>query len=405
MQSLQGDLLNINDSIYFFANDTIFRANWNGTVSSIVNVINYNSMAKFGNNIVFDKGNAFDPISIFDISSSSIVATPLGRLTDYLEVNQDFYFTGATLNSQGTPIRRLAKIDGQTFSTTILDTNYVLTGILGELNSKILCLASPNLSPNDIELYSYDPITNTATLVKDIFPGPTGTFNQSLNGIRTAHKIFFAANDSIHGEELWVTDGTNTGTHLVYNYTPGIDGSDFHYHFGGNNPSDWAYVKGDTMIGTARIGAGGTYYTQMCVTDGNMFYTIDLHPGSTPGNIYEHPRFFTPWNGEIYYQLEVTPAPWGYICKFNPDIITGLHNLNETGGVSIFPNPANTSFTVEANSFDNSTIKIYTISGSIVFEGRFDKNLTITLDINSGIYILELCNKNGQTQYVRFLHE
>ncbi len=160
------------------------------------------------------------------------------------------------------------------------------------------------------------------------------------------------------------------------------------------------------MIGTIGKGASGTHFTQMCVTDGNMFYTIDLHPGSAPGNIFETPRFFTPWNGEIYYQLEVTPAPWGYICKFNPDTLTtGLHNLNETGGVSIFPNPTNASFTVEANSFDNSTIKIYTISGSIVFEGRFDKKIIITLDINSGIYILELFNKNGQTRHVRFLHE
>ena len=405
-QSEQGDLLNINDSIYFFSNDSIFREDPNGTVTSIVWVSDYKSMIKFGNNLVFDTWNMNDSISIFDVVTSSVVATPSGKLIDYLEVNQDFYFTGATINGQGVLQIRLAKIDGQTYSTIILDTNYYLAGILGELNNKILCWASPNSSPNDIELYSYDPITFSATLIKDIFPGTTGSMNQSINGIRTTHQIFFAADDSLHGKELWVTDGTNAGTHLVYDYTPGIGGSDFYYDFGKNRPSDWAYIKGDTMIGTARIGSGGTYYTQMCVTDGNIFYTIDLHPGSTPGNIFEHPRFFTPWNREIYYQLEVTPAPWGYICKFNPDILTGFYNLNETEEIRIFPNPANSNFKVEANSFDDSAINFFTISGSIIFESSFDKEKIINLEnIYPGIYILELRNKMGQTQHVRFTHE
>lgn len=35
------------------------------------------------------------------------------------------------------------------------------------------------------------------------------------------YKAFFAATDSEHGEELWVTDGTKEGTHMVADLIPG----------------------------------------------------------------------------------------------------------------------------------------------------------------------------------------
>ena len=39
-----------------------------------------------------------------------------------------------------------------------------------------------------------------------------------LNGV-----LYFAANDAIHGEELWRSDGTEEGTHIVANIAPGAD--------------------------------------------------------------------------------------------------------------------------------------------------------------------------------------
>jgi ELWxxDGT repeat protein len=35
------------------------------------------------------------------------------------------------------------------------------------------------------------------------------------------NKLLFIANDGIHGKEMWITDGTQAGTHIVKDITPG----------------------------------------------------------------------------------------------------------------------------------------------------------------------------------------
>lgn len=43
------------------------------------------------------------------------------------------------------------------------------------------------------------------------------------------YKAFFAASDAVNGEELWVTDGTKQGTHMVKDIWPGSSGSNVNY--------------------------------------------------------------------------------------------------------------------------------------------------------------------------------
>jgi len=58
-----------------------------------------------------------------------------------------------------------------------------------------------------------------ARLLKDIQPG-VGSSNPS-HFTTVGDLIYFAANDGVHGSELWVTDGTETGTRLVHDLYPG----------------------------------------------------------------------------------------------------------------------------------------------------------------------------------------
>ena len=37
---------------------------------------------------------------------------------------------------------------------------------------------------------------------------------------------FFSADDGVHGDELWVTDGNEAGTHLVKDINPGLGDAD-----------------------------------------------------------------------------------------------------------------------------------------------------------------------------------
>lgn len=67
------------------------------------------------------------------------------------------------------------------------------------------------------ELWAIDLATGQAGLVSDIRPGsassaPKIDYYSLVNG-----KIFFSAYDDTNGRELWVSDGTSEGTHLVSN--------------------------------------------------------------------------------------------------------------------------------------------------------------------------------------------
>ena len=64
-------------------------------------------------------------------------------------------------------------------------------------------------------------------MVKDIRPGPRGSLGQfGENGFTdVAGTLFFWANDGTHGEELWKSDGTLAGTVLVDDIRSGSPGS------------------------------------------------------------------------------------------------------------------------------------------------------------------------------------
>ena len=56
------------------------------------------------------------------------------------------------------------------------------------------------------------------TMVKDINPGPGGTYVLRAGAMGSA--IYFSAYDGVHGEELWISNGTAAGTYLVADIWP-----------------------------------------------------------------------------------------------------------------------------------------------------------------------------------------
>ncbi|MEM8721502.1 MAG: ELWxxDGT repeat protein [Cyanobacteria bacterium P01_G01_bin.39] len=74
---------------------------------------------------------------------------------------------------------------------------------------------------------------NQVVLVKDINLGISdeGEGNGSFLKSFTEYddKLYFSANDGEHGEELWVSDGTTAGTRLVANINPGVRNDGFGY--------------------------------------------------------------------------------------------------------------------------------------------------------------------------------
>ncbi len=86
------------------------------------------------------------------------------------------------------------------------------------------------------ELWRSDGTVEGTYMIKDIYPGPLpeyetpGTFHQNIDFeqgrlVYSNGYIYFLADDGIHGGELWRTDGTSAGTMLVRDINPGPEGS------------------------------------------------------------------------------------------------------------------------------------------------------------------------------------
>ena len=105
---------------------------------------------------------------------------------------------------------------------------------------------------NELELWKSDGTEAGTIVVKNIAAGSLGSF---LRGEKTTHltavgsRLFFRANDGIHGNELWKSDGTDVGTMMVRDINLEAAGT-------GGSPSSLRNV-GNTLYFVAVDGING----------------------------------------------------------------------------------------------------------------------------------------------------
>jgi len=135
-------------------------------------------------------------------------------------------------------------------------------------------------------------LSSTPAMVADINPGAT-TSNAS-NLVAIGSTTYFAADDGVHGQELWKSDGTSAGTGIVKNINPGDVSS---------NPRGLINVNG-TLFFTANDGVHGR---ELWKSDGTVAGTtlvkdIDVIPNSRTNGTY--PSAFwdlTNVNGTLFF--------------------------------------------------------------------------------------------------------
>ena len=138
-----------------------------------------------------------------------------------VHMDETVYFVARNIASN----TELWKTDGTEAGTMMVkDIN---TGTQGQAGSqpRHLTVAGNTLyfSANDgihgHELWKSDGTEAGTVMVKDIKPGSSNGYNdgfQDFGGLEAVgNKVFFVADDGIHGDELWVSDGTANGTMMV----------------------------------------------------------------------------------------------------------------------------------------------------------------------------------------------
>lgn len=81
------------------------------------------------------------------------------------------------------------------------------------------------------------------------------------------YKAFFAADDGIHGQELWVTDGTVAGTVMVKDINPGS----------GSSNVSWLARFNDKVVFSAEDGENGEELWISDGTEGGTYMVKDIH--------------------------------------------------------------------------------------------------------------------------------
>jgi ELWxxDGT repeat protein len=246
-------LTNVNGTLFFIANDGVH-----------------------GEELWRSDGTAASTTLIKDIWPGNINGYP-----DFLtNVNGTLFFSA----NDGLHGTELWRSDGTAAGTTLVTD--IRPGVssaypvkLTDVNGTLFFVA--NDGTHGYELWRSDGTAAGTTLVKDISPTPSlnGNYLSDVTLTNVNGTLFFTADDGVHGEELWRSDGTAAGTTLVKDIYPGGHTDYFgNYGLNSSNPANLTNVNG-TLFFTA----GGTNGEELWRSDGTAAGTTlvkDIYPGS-----------------------------------------------------------------------------------------------------------------------------
>lgn len=154
------------------------------------------------------------------------------------------------------------------------------------------------------EMWRSDGTAEGTYLLKDINPGGAEGLNYLFNHAVIGSTVFFVAEDPDHGVELWKTDGTTTGTVLVKDINTGMEGN---YPASGIDRYVEFFVMGSAVFFIANDGVNGNELWTSDGTESGTKILKELVPGVQDGvSRYCGARCIRVAEGRIYIQSNDT---------------------------------------------------------------------------------------------------
>lgn len=228
-----------------------------GSSGTGANSSNPSPVISFGNNPYFTAANG-PTRSLMTVSGNQSTAAivSIGSNVEWLTKSGNSLFYRAFNSTTGTELYvSNGVISGASLVKDIRtgNANSSPSGLV-DVNGTLFFRADNGI--NGVELWKSDGTDEGTTMVKDIFPGTTGSAESNSGlGKMIQNKLFFRANDGVHGNELWVSDGTENGTYMVMDLNTGSGFSE-----------PWNFIEFNNSV----------YFTATTPTTGMELYKLDL---------------------------------------------------------------------------------------------------------------------------------
>lgn len=283
-----------------------------------------------------------------------------------------------------------------------------------------------------VELYAYDPATNTTALVADINPGYLPSNPTALMVANS--KLYFVAGETQYGRELYEFNGSSVTRLTDINPGPaqGVYTSDhsFPVWFNGKiylaandnanlinlgvfDPSTNAvnieYCSGPAFSGNPRyftVWDNTLFFTNLDSAHGYELWTANgltapaLAFDIRPGTGSSLPKFFTEFAGSLYFNASNDTSTQEELFRLRKVDIgepSGLSNQRKAAQLSLFPNPAHGRVYLDTKESAAVHYKLYSITGHCIAEGISAADHSIPLQhIAPGVYLYRLSTARGQ---------
>jgi len=246
---------------------------------------------------------------------------------------------------------------------------------------------STTISANGIELFVSDGTESGTFMLKDINPG--NSYSSPKNFRVVGNQLFFTATTYDEGTELWVTDGTEQGTHLVKDI---LNESNY-------SPSSLTFLTavGNTLYFSATNGADGR---ELWKSDGTESGTIQVQDINPSGSSFANN--FVLLNNSLI--MRVTHPDYGSEL-WKLDNVLSTEKYNNPSKIKIYPNPVSNNLTIKTQFTGNLQLIVISQLGQQVLKQNQNTSST-SLDVSTlskGLYFLNINAENGETQTIKFI--